>query len=450
MSFQVSPNINENKVFLVKRSDLKDRFDPSFYTTEKKKFFSKLHRSSNVVPLKTIILNGSYGILPPGDSYDLLHQVSLLRATNLMPDLEVDFGSTVKVDDNYFSHNRARLRNKDVLIAVKGATIASKKCIAYVDIAPEKTILNGSIFHFQVKRHVNPKFVAYMLDLELTKRQMKYNLVANNAIDYLDKPLIYGLLVFNPSKEEQNKIVTKMDQAYAVKKRKEAEASRLLDSIDDYLLNELGVKSSENKEKIVKYLIFCRKIKEISGKRFDPLYYSGDIYKFIENSKYSFEYISEITNYMKSGFASGKQNQSFDDSDIIQIRPTNISNEREFVFEKNIYIDKCELINKKYDILQYDEVLFNNTNSQELVGKCVLFDLDGYHFCSNHITRLSINKDKVIPRYLTYILNLYQRKKVFFKICTNWNNQSGVNADVLGQVKVPVPPLEKQNEIATT
>lgn len=151
---------------------------------------------------------------------------------------------------------------------------------------------------------------------------------------------------------------------------------------------------------------------------------------------------------MKSGFASGKQDQSTNDDDIIQIRPTNISNEREFVFEKKIYIDKCELVNRKYDILQYGEVLFNNTNSQELVGKSVLFDLDGCYFCSNHITRLSANQDKIIPSYLTYILNLYQRKKVFFKICTNWNNQSGVNTDVLGQIKVPVPPREKQNEIA--
>jgi type I restriction enzyme S subunit len=50
--------------------------------------------------------------------------------------------------------------------------------------------------------------------------------------------------------------------------------------------------------------------------------------------------------------------------------------------------------------------------------------------------------------YLAAVFNLYQRKKVFYKACTNWNNQSGVNIDILKNIKIPLPPLDKQKEIA--
>ena len=44
-----------------------------------------------------------------------------------------------------------------------------------------------------------------------------------------------------PPTEIQDKIVEKIDAAYATKKQKETDAQRLLDSIDDHLLGELGI-----------------------------------------------------------------------------------------------------------------------------------------------------------------------------------------------------------------
>ncbi len=46
------------------------------------------------------------------------------------------------------------------------------------------------------------------------------------------------------------------------------------------------------------------------------------------------------------------------------------------------------------------------------------------------------------------IFNAYQTNKVFYSICTNWNNQSGIGLDLLKSLKIPVPPLKKQTEIA--
>ena len=42
--------------------------------------------------------------------------------------------------------------------------------------------------------------------------------------------------------EIQNKIVTLMDKAFSQKKEKETESQRLLESINDYILDELRIK----------------------------------------------------------------------------------------------------------------------------------------------------------------------------------------------------------------
>ena len=80
-------------------------------------------------------------------------------------------------------------------------------------------------------------------------------------------------------------------------------------------------------------------------------------------------------------------------------------------------------------------VVFNNTNSQELVGKTLFIEnsIDAYY--SNHMTRIKIN-DELNPNYLWIILNFYQQKKIFFNLCTNWNNQSGVGLELLKNLKI--------------
>jgi type I restriction enzyme S subunit len=98
-------------------------------------------------------------------------------------------------------------------------------------------------------------------------------------------------------------------------------------------------------------------------------------------------------------------------------------------------------------VLKRREVLFNNTNSQEQVGKTVWFDLDGHYFSSNHITRIGTKSAELNPQYLAAVLNIYQRRKVFFKLCTNWNNQSGVGSDILQRMPVPIPKPARQTAI---
>jgi restriction endonuclease S subunit len=182
---------------------------------------------------------------------------------------------------------------------------------------------------------------------------------------------------------------------------------------------------------------------EING-RLDPLFYAFGI-NFL-SGKFSFELraLGSLTEYIKSGFAAGSKNQA-DESGVLQIRPTNIGEDRLLKFDKNIFI-KADSV-KPDNYLQKNEVIFNNTNSQELVGKTAFFNLNEKCCCSNHITRIKVKENIILPEYLCFILNYYQEHKLFFNICTNWNNQSGVNVELLKTIKIPTPAIEIQDKI---
>jgi len=179
----------------------------------------------------------------------------------------------------------------------------------------------------------------------------------------------------------------------------------------------------------------------IQVRRMDPIFFRYGIGQF--SQKYNLESIGSCAIDIQSGVGAGKEEQASDINGIIQIRPTNIDREGLLVYDKNVYVP----IDANMPSLEKDDVLFNNTNSQELVGKTAIFRENKPYRFSNHITRIRVNKNKVLPEYLWLILNLYQRKSIFYSICTNWNNQSGVGNELLRSTKIPLPILEKQKEI---
>ena len=113
--------------------------------------------------------------------------------------LKIDFSNALKVPEKYYQNIRSRLKKWDILIAVKWATIASQKCICFVDEDISNCIVNWSVFRFQTIDWVEPKYIAYYLNTEWAKKQMKFSLVANNAVDYLNKDMIENLDIPLPS-----------------------------------------------------------------------------------------------------------------------------------------------------------------------------------------------------------------------------------------------------------
>ena len=92
------------------------------------------------------------------------------------------------------------------------------------------------------------------------------------------------------------------------------------------------------------------------------------------------------------------------------------------------------------------DILFNNTNSQELVGKTCLVDRDYDYGFSNHITRIRL-KDGIVPGFVVFYLTLLRNSGYFARLCTRWINQAAINTDTLKEQSIPVPPLAEQKFI---
>lgn len=155
--------------------------------------------------------------------------------------------------------------------------------------------------------------------------------------------------------------------------------------------------------------------------------------------------LGEMIVEAKAGFACGLR----DPQGIAQLRMNNLDTRGNFIWDEVLRVPHAANEIEQYLIAPGD-VLFNNTNSTELVGKSALFV--GYPepiVYSNHFTRLRTATEYLLPDFLAIWLNHQWQKGVFAAICNRWIGQSAVKADKLLNLNFPLPPLSEQRRIAT-
>ncbi|MDI6892413.1 MAG: restriction endonuclease subunit S [Actinomycetota bacterium] len=135
-----------------------------------------------------------------------------------------------------------------------------------------------------------------------------------------------------------------------------------------------------------------------------------------------------------------------EDEGIPQFHPHNIGLDGSLIFEGVKFVpSKIRNIEKYF--LKKDDVIFNNTNSIEQVGKTTYVDKDYKIVFSNHLTRIRTNQTKVKGYFLAILLQYLYKRKRFQSLCTPWVNQAAVQNSTLKNLKIPVPPLEIQRKI---
>lgn len=122
----------------------------------------------------------------------------------------------------------------------------------------------------------------------------------------------------------------------------------------------------------------------------------------------------------------------------------NITPDGSFTLTGSKFIDAKDFL-QEYAIAEGD-VLFNNTNSKELVGKTCFVDKKMTAGYSNHLTRIRVG-EQILPQYLAYTLQYMQEKGVFLRLCNKWVGQAAINTRTLANQEIPLPPLSIQEEI---
>jgi type I restriction enzyme S subunit len=144
------------------------------------------------------------------------------------------------------------------------------------------------------------------------------------------------------------------------------------------------------------------------------------------------------------GFACGER----DPNGVVQLRMNNVTNDGRLDWSSFIRVPADADTLAAY-CLKNGDVLFNNTNSTDLVGKTALFEsYDKPVVFSNHFARIRTDAEKLYPRFLALWLQHQWQRRVFANICDRWIGQSAVQRDKLLALEIALPPLAEQKRIA--
>ena len=144
----------------------------------------------------------------------------------------------------------------------------------------------------------------------------------------------------------------------------------------------------------------------------------------------------------KSGFASGKR----DKNGILQLRMNNIETDGRINKDAGVKVPIPPDVDEY--VLRSGDVLFNNTNSVDLIGKTAIFRGE-FSRCvySNHLTRIRVNPSKVASEWILYSLIRKWQLGFFKTICHRHVHQAGINKNDLLKVNIPLPSLSEQQKI---
>lgn len=322
------------------------------------------------------------GITPKVTEYDKYYSYSskgipFLRVQNLSPE-GLDLSDCKYINEE--THNRILKRSQvfggDLLIKITGVGR-----MAITSIAPEG--FEGNINqHMVVVKTKNPALneqIAAFLNSDIGEKLAAHRSTGGTrpALDYTALRSIPIIL--------NNSIPDIMKQAYMRKREKEKEVQSLLDSINDYLLQELGIAMLPEEENTIKRRMFDVRANNVLGNRFDS-YYHKPIFninlKNMENGKNS---PIALKNVIVEGLTKGilpNENQKGGDYKVIQISNINVDGTidiAECITAKPIYSSKHKL--EKGDIL----VVITGAT----IGKIGFWDYEGEYYLGGDIVKFN-------------------------------------------------------------
>jgi hypothetical protein len=98
-------------------------------------------------------------------------------------------------------------------------------------------------------------------------------------------------------------------------------------------------------------------------------------------------------------------------------------------------------------LLHEGDILFNRTNSKELIGKCQVFDLPGRFVFASYLIRVRTNEAKLLPDYVTAYLSLPVGRMLIDAVSRQIAGMTNINAEEIRELLVPRPDLATQRRI---
>lgn len=441
MMYQVPEHIDRNKIFIVRRSEIEGRLDPKMALYNRK----VRHTLYPKVKLKDILVcKPQYGASEPGVTRTNTLEPRYIRITdidNYGLICNEEMGATAaNIEDKY------NLFENDILIARSGATVGK----SYIHKKkPYSCFFAGYLIRFTIdKNKALPEYIFTYTQLNTYKEWI--NAVQRpSGQPNINSEEYQSLEIPLPNIIVQQEIVNIINSAYNQKLQKESEAQQLLESIDTYILNELGITLPKIKTDL-KSRMFLVNRSELET-RFDPYYSQGyfkEAFSALYRGNYPIYSIKSLSKLITSGITPKSGGEAYTDdkeTGIPFIRSGNIDINGDFDFEDLLYI-KPEI----HETVMKSSQVYKNDLMIAIVGATIgqvgIF-LDEREANINQAIALVRLKEGNNIQYIKELiksrvgqLSLNRLKRPVAR--------ANINLEEISTIKIPLPPLAKQQEIA--
>lgn len=428
--YQLPQNINKDKIFIVKKSEINSRLDPKMALYNQ----SVQHSLYPLVKLKSLLLSKpQYGANEAGLVREHKEQARYIRITDIDENGLIshdELGATVaNIDDKYI------LNENDIVIARSGATVGK----AYIHKQlPYKCVYAGYLIRFVVdSEKILPDYLFAYTQLSPYKEWVNA-IQRPSAQPNINAEEYQSLEIPLPNLNKQQEIVEYINTAYVQKRAKEAEAQQLLDSIDGYLLKELGITMPEIKTEIGNRMFVVQR-RELKG-RYTPSLYKDPI--SLHSTIYENMPLSHLA-YINPNTRFPYQDKEM----LISFVPMEAVNEIYAEINGN---NDCPIAETKgFTRFQEGDLLWAKItpcmeNGKSAVAKGLT---NGYGCGSTEFHVIRPKNDDVLVEYIHSLLHMKlvrQTAKLYFGGSAG---QQRVATDFLEDFNVPLPSKRKQQEI---
>ncbi|MEV6806452.1 restriction endonuclease subunit S [Streptomyces sp. NPDC051132] len=134
------------------------------------------------------------------------------------------------------------------------------------------------------------------------------------------------------------------------------------------------------------------------------------------------------------------------EGDVPVLRMNNITTSGDLDMRDLKYLSS-EQVSEKH-LVRAGDVLFNRTNSAELVGKSAIYRLPEEVAYAGYLVRLRVSEENH-PEYLAAFLNSQYAKRVLRSMSKSIVGMANINAKEVQSIKIPIPPLAEQKRFAS-
>ena len=448
MQYQIPQHIDPNKIFLVNRSEIEGRLDPSVYKPHFK-FVSKAFRNVKLSEIAWI---------DPSCMFKNIEEVSFIPMDAIdSSNGIISYQGIKKVEE---TKGFTRFKEGDILWA------KITPCMQNAKSAIAKKLINGYgcgsteffVIRSKDKSVVLQEYLLFLLrDERILKTAMNY--FGGSAGQQRVSPLF--LKTFNvplPEIEEQKRYCELLKNAQILKRQKEQQAEDILNSIDDYLFGELGIELPEMDLQKIQDRVFIVRFGEICNGRFDPKLYSIPV-KQLKQSLNMSPFDKQPLKYFIKNNCSGEwgkdESEEVDENKYTKclvIRATEFDNTYNLRLDnsrvKYRWIENSKL--SRMNIQPNDLLIEKSGGSEDQpVGRIsILTDeiLKGNQIAySNFIHKITV--EGINPMYLYFYLRTMYNIKITDSMQSQTNGiRNLIMQEYFDQIIV-APPLQKQQEI---